>query len=59
MNDECNCKYCLEKVNAYFCSKCFYNFNECESYYNFNGGHLCPLCHPLENMKMEEKFKSL
>lgn len=56
MKENCNCKYCLNKVNEYFCINCSNNFNKCECAYEFfhknygdlpeMGMALCPKCHP-------------
>lgn len=46
MREGCECSYCKAKVNEYFCAKCGYNFNECESFHQFDGMTLCPICHP-------------
>lgn len=54
MQDGCTCRYCKVKVNEKFCSTCGYNFNDCESIYEFIysepgdlpkfGSALCPKC---------------
>lgn len=46
MNDQCECQYCKAKVKEYFCCRCFFNFNRCESKGQYDGGYLCPKCHP-------------
>ena len=46
MKEECECSYCKNKVDEYFCIQCGYNFNECESFYKYDGIILCPKCHP-------------
>lgn len=42
-------------VNVYFCSSCKYNFNKCETHFEFHeptedlptlGLAMCPKCHP-------------
>ena len=44
MKQDCNCKYCKNKVDEYFCISCGYNFNECESNYKHDGVTFCPKC---------------
>ena len=46
MKQDCECTYCKNQVNEYFCGICGYNFNECESFHEFDGMILCPKCHP-------------
>ncbi len=56
MREDCRCSCCKSLVNQYFCSKCMYNFNTCESFYELKentqlgmiapGIQLCPKCHP-------------
>ncbi len=46
----CRCGYCEHRVFEYFCLKCFHSFNECESFYKFEGINLCPICHPKSEM---------
>ncbi len=46
MKPDCECQNCKHKVDEYFCFKCKYNFNECESFFKFDGITLCPKCHP-------------
>jgi hypothetical protein len=59
MREDCQCPYCKEKVNEYFCSKCFYNFNECEVLHSFEGVQLCPKCHPKPLSDKQKKDASL
>jgi len=40
---KCGCKQIEKEM---FCSSCFHNFNADESFYEWNAIHLCPLCHP-------------
>ncbi len=66
MLENCNCIYCKENVNEYFCSSCFYNYNECESNYVYKDkemgnipsfGHpLCPRCVSID-FKVTDKLK--
>lgn len=44
MQDNCNCNYCKQNVNEYFCITCGYNFNECESKFKCEGFVFCPKC---------------
>lgn len=56
MKNNCNCSYCQEHVNVYFCGPCGYNFNPCEVVFEYFpdeeedlpkfGISLCPKCHP-------------
>lgn len=46
MKKDCDCRFCKDKINEYFCSSCAYNFNECESFHAFDYIVLCPKCHP-------------
>jgi hypothetical protein len=46
MRKNCECTYCKNNVNAYFCSFCGHNFNPCESFWLFGDNLLCPKCHP-------------
>jgi len=46
MNRDCECQYCKNNVNEYFCSLCGHNFNECEAYFVFDEYvALCPKCY--------------
>jgi hypothetical protein len=66
MNKDCPCSYCKANVNEYFCISCKYNFNECESFYEFKentqlgmlapGIQLCPKCHPKNSKKDNDIF---
>lgn len=47
MKKDCECGYCKNEVDEYFCVSCFYNFNKCQSFHEYDGGTLCPKCHPL------------
>jgi hypothetical protein len=58
MKQDCECSYCKNEVNEYFCIKCGYNFNECESFHKFDGITCCPKCHP-KNDIMPEVIKIL
>ncbi len=53
MKSDCECSYCKNEVNEYFCVSCGYNFNECESFHKLNGVTYCPKCHPEEDIIME------
>jgi hypothetical protein len=56
MKADCNCNRCKNKVDEYFCCACLFNFNKCESYFEYIepspgnlpvfGISLCPKCHP-------------
>lgn len=46
MKADCECRYCKNGVNEYFCITCGYNFNECESFFYCNGLVFCPKCRP-------------
>jgi len=46
MREGCECSYCQENVNEYFCIKCGHNFNECEVFHKFERINLCPVCQP-------------
>lgn len=56
MKNDCECFYCKNKVDEYFCIACGYNFNECESFFEYiepkyriaslPGIQMCPKCHP-------------
>jgi hypothetical protein len=58
MKKDCECKYCQNQVNEYFCIYCGFNYNECESYFEYKektdgnlpvlGISLCPNCLPQE-----------
>jgi hypothetical protein len=48
MKENCECPYCKEKINKYFCLSCGYNFNECEVMVFLNQICLCPKCHIIE-----------
>ncbi len=56
MKKDCQCQYCKNEVNEYFCIRCGFNYNECEVFHYFDGITLCPKCHPKESeghMKIE------
>ncbi len=63
MKDNCDCQYCKNNVNEYFCITCKHNFNRCESFYELKentqlgrlqpGIQLCPKCHPLQEVQDE------
>jgi hypothetical protein len=48
MREKCNCLYCKEKIDEYFCSLCFHNFNLCEVEKVFDYMVLCPKCNKSE-----------
>lgn len=58
MKKDCECSYCKNEVHEYFCSSCFLNFNECESFHKIDGVTFCPRCHP-ENDIIPEFVKLL
>jgi hypothetical protein len=53
MKKDCECTYCQKEVDEYFCITCKFNFNQCESFYEFDGITLCPNCHP----KKDDSYK--
>jgi len=55
MKEDCDCSYCKEKVDEYFCISCLHNFNECESNFQFDGVTYCPKCVTKEDV---EKMRS-
>lgn len=75
MRENCNCRYCKQKVNERFCTTCGYSYNSCESTYEFIpftygnlpefGSPLCPKCvndETKENIKdkhFENNFKKI
>ena len=46
MKQNCDCSYCKNNVNEYFCIQCGYNFNECESLFKYDEINPCPKCYP-------------
>ncbi len=53
MKNDCECQYCKNGVNEYFCDSCGLNFNECESLHILNGMTFCPICHPKNDGELE------
>ncbi len=51
MKEDCDCSFCKEKVDEYFCEKCGLNFNECEVRTFVEGIMLCPKCDPFWKKK--------
>ena len=57
MKKNCDCHYCKQNINEYFCIKCGYNFNECEvKNFNWHDISLCPKCHP-KAINLDELYK--
>ncbi len=56
MKKDCECQYCKNNVNEYFCLACGHNFNECETLFEYRDpildlpNTLCPKCY-------DEKWK--
>ncbi len=48
MKENCECEYCKQGINEFFCSTCLYNFNRCQSKAIYDGMSFCPKCRPQE-----------
>jgi hypothetical protein len=54
---KCECG-CVRKGKEMFCILCFHNFDSKESYHEFDKIHLCPKCHPKDNLFKQDAMEN-